>query len=67
MNSHNDSSSLSRRDALKRVFCGTLAASTFPHVLAREESSPRQSSEAAEFKPDNDYPFFGCKPPDAGS
>lgn len=56
-----DSTILSRRATLKRMVCGALAAGG----LSQETSGQASQAQPQEFKPENDYPFFGSAPPDA--
>ncbi len=58
MKQEDESTALSRRDALRQALLASLgmSASTF---VAAEEPEPLKE---AEFIPENDYPFFGYNP-----
>ena len=65
MKQENDSSAapgeiLSRRDALRRVVVTGLVLGGMPALA--NESAAQVGTAAADFVPENDYPYFGYEP-----
>lgn len=62
MTPSNPTSPLSRRQALKRTFVGSLVAGGFTAFEKTEANAPPLAHEPAPFVPENDYPYFGFEP-----